>query len=81
MFRKYSKEEHEADMNKIRDKFAAEDARIKIMLDKLEDQIATGFIENEFVENFITSVKGRFLAGIPLSDKQNAKLEELFENY
>lgn len=62
-------------------KFAAEEARTKFMVDKLEDQIARGFIENSFVESFMESIGARIKAGLPLSEKQAAKLEELFERY
>lgn len=74
-------EEREASRKKQEDRFKAEDARTEFMLKKLEDQMVRGFIENSFAEEFIPSVRARFNAGIPLSEKQMSTLEELFEQY
>lgn len=57
------------------------DARTKMMIDKLYDQMARGCINNDWAEEFISSVKNQFDAGLTLSPKQLAKLEELFERF
>lgn len=51
------------------------------MIDKLEDQLDRGYIDNDFAAEFIPSVAAKFRSGLPLTDKQQAKLEELFERY
>lgn len=55
--------------------------RLKMMADKLMEQVATGNVDNEWAENFITDVHGKLKAGRTLTDKQVQKLEELFEEY
>lgn len=80
MFRKISLEESRQARKELSEKFAAEDARIKLMIDKIEDQIQRGFINNEFIDRFITSIKSRVRIGLPLTQKQISKLEEIFEN-
>lgn len=57
------------------------DQRNKLMIDKLYDQMARGFIENEWAEEFIENVKGVVYAGMKLTTPQQSKLEELFERY
>ena len=74
-------EERKEAREKLEAKFAAEDARIKLMIDKLYDQYQRDCIGNQFACDFIQSVYGRHKAGIPLTDKQLSKLEELFEKY
>jgi len=55
--------------------------RHKMMAGKLYELMAQGHIEGEFNESFIESVHLRILAGMPLTEKQGTKLEELFERY
>lgn len=55
--------------------------RQQLMLDKLIDQSARGFIPDAWAEEFIHSLRERVLRGYPLTDKQADKLEELFEKY
>jgi hypothetical protein len=57
------------------------DARNKLMVDKLCDQVARGCIENEWVEGFIWDTKLRVYAGMKLTTPQQVKLEDLFERY
>lgn len=64
------------------EKFVAEELRVKLMVDKLYEQVENGCVpQDSFAENFILSVKARLNAGISLTDKQLAKLEQLFEQY
>lgn len=53
--------------------------RTKIILQKLTDQSSRGCIENEWAETFIWDLDKKFKQGVQLSEKQLAKLEELFE--
>lgn len=55
--------------------------RLKMMADKLHLEIYHGRIDNEFVVNFIESVRDKLIRRESLTDKQVAKLEELFERY
>jgi len=55
--------------------------RNQMMIDKLSDQVARGYIEREWDIDFIYSLKTQIKTKRPLSDKQTAKLEELFERY
>jgi len=57
------------------------DARNKMMIDKLYDQMARGCIDNEWVEGFIEDTKARVYAGMKLTTPQQNKLEDLFERY
>lgn len=66
---------------KIEAEFAAKEARTKMMVDKLYDQVARGCINNDWAEEFICSVRAKLAAGLCLTDKQEKKLEELFEQY
>jgi hypothetical protein len=60
----------------------SEMSRLKLMADKLYDQMSRGCIDNEWAETFIESVHTQLKVGvIPLTGKQKAKLEELFERY
>ena len=74
-------EERQAARDRLDAEFKAKEQRIKLMVDKLCDQSARGHIDNTWVEEFIESVRVRVSAGLPLSDKQQTKLEELFEQY
>ena len=56
-------------------------SRHKMMLDKLFIEISHGRIDNDFVENFVCDVRARLKSGIPLTDNQILKLEEIFEKY
>lgn len=67
------------DLPKTRSTIQAKHDRTELMLKKLEDQMARGFINNSFADEFIPSVRARFNAGIPLSEKQLSTLEKLFE--
>ena len=56
--------------------------RIKLIIDKLYDQMSRGCIDNDWAEGFIESVHAQVRAGvIPLTGNQLNKLEELFERY
>ena len=52
-----------------------------MMVDKLYDQVERGCIDNAWAEEFIVQMKARTGAGLSLSAKQEAKLEEIFERY
>ena len=57
-------------------------ARIKMMLQKLKEQVANGSIDNEWVEKFIIEMNEKAkLDYYPFSEKQLSKIEELFEQY
>ncbi len=55
--------------------------RIKMMIGKLHDLSARGFIENEWAEQFISDMKDRLDHDCLLTAKQIDKIEELFERY
>jgi hypothetical protein len=55
--------------------------RQKIMVDKLYDQVQRGFIDDSWCEKFIMDVRERLKMNMKLSEKQNTKLEELFDQY
>lgn len=74
-------EERKASRKALEDRLEAVHNRNKLMVNKLWDQMAQGLIENDFAESFIVSVRSRVDAGITLTDKQQNKLEELFERY
>lgn len=66
---------------KIKSEAQSKLERNSYMIKKLEDQIVRGFIENAFAIEFVESIRARHNAGLPLSEKQQSKLEELFEQY
>ena len=53
------------------------------MIKKLHEQLERGYIEDKdnFDCNFIKSIYNRINDGLPLTEKQENKLEELFEKY
>lgn len=54
----------------------------KMMAGKLYDQMQRGFIDgNDWAETFINDVYSKTKAGKLLTEKQQVKLEELFERY
>lgn len=55
--------------------------RNKMMVVKLIRECDHGRIENEFAMNFIYSIKNRVYANTPLTEKQQAKLDEIFDKY
>lgn len=55
--------------------------RQKMMADKLFNEIAHGRLEGEFVESFIPRVREKLKAGRCLTEKEAAKLEELFDEH
>ena len=57
------------------------DQRLKLMVDKLYDQVQRACIDNDWAEKFILDMRERLKMGMTLTDKQSAKLEELFERY
>ncbi len=59
----------------------AQQQRTQMMVDKLYDQMSRGCIDNEWAETFIESIRSQVSAGLPLSSRQQTKLEELFERY
>ena len=59
----------------------AKQQRIELMANKLYDQMSRGFVGTPWAEDFIESVYMRVRAGLPLTEKQKAKLEQLFEMY
>ncbi len=58
-----------------------EAARNKMMADKLYIEVQHGRIDDDWTENFICDVRSKLSKGQTLTDKQTAKLEELFERY
>lgn len=59
----------------------ATDARIKLMIDKLVDQVAGGYIFDLWAETFIEDVRSQVELGRGLTEKQISKINELFERY
>lgn len=55
--------------------------RLRLMIDKLYDQVQRGFIENDWEIKFISDVRERLKMNMGLSIKQTEKLEDLFERY
>ena len=55
--------------------------RIRMMLQKLWNEVESGDIEDEWVCSFLDDLMTRVTAGYSLSHKQLTKLEELFERY
>lgn len=74
-------EERKAARSQLDSEYKAKEKRIKLMADKLYEQISCGNIENKWAEEFVNSVQVRINAGLPLSEKQISKLEELFDQY
>lgn len=56
-------------------------ARNKLMVDKLKEQVARGFIENDWAETFICDMHTKVHKGQLLSLKQQNVLEDMFERY
>lgn len=56
-------------------------ARFKMMAAKLSEQVALGHVSNSWDEDFICSIHDKTVRGLPLSQKQREKLEELFDRY
>ena len=81
-FRTLTPEEREANRAKLEAKFKAEQKRNEVMIDKLYDQMSRGCISNDWVETFITNMHRKIHGCLPyLTEKEQAKLEELFERY
>lgn len=80
-FLKRTPEEREASWKETQKRVEARQERNKLMVNKLYAQLSEGFIENEFAESFIVSVKARIDQGIALTDRQEKVLEDLFERY
>lgn len=59
----------------------AKTQRNRLMIDKLYDQLQCGCLPDGFVTDFVLSVRDRLKMGIELSQKQQATLENLFEQY
>ncbi len=55
------------------------DARVKLMVKKLTDQIAQGNITKDWDIEFTLSIKKRVDMGIALTPKQLDTLEQVFE--
>lgn len=56
--------------------------RNKMMADKLFEQLQRGWIEvDEWTETFISDMHEKTKAGRTLTEKQQSKLEQLFERY
>ena len=55
--------------------------RMKMMVDKLYDQQARGCISDDWACDFIVDMHKRIKEDKPLSEKQQAKIEELFERW
>ena len=56
-------------------------ARLELMAKRMMVEVQTCRITDSWAEEFIPSVYNRLNAGLSLSEKQIAKLEELFERY
>jgi hypothetical protein len=69
------------DYEKAVESINTQNVRIKVMIEKLEDQLERDTINNVFVGEFISSVRARIDAAIPLTARQVATLEGLFEQY
>ena len=75
-------EEREASRKEQEAQFKAEDQRVKLMADKLYDQMQRDCIGNPWAETFIESIHVKVHSTLPfLTDKQLKILEELFERY
>lgn len=59
----------------------ADDERIKMMVEKLTGLSARGQIDDEWTKTFIWDIQKRVLDGIPLTERQTTKIEELYEEY
>ena len=56
--------------------------RQKLMVEKLYQQIQSGWIDDSCWEyEFILSIREKLKMNAKLSEKQNSKLEEIFERY
>lgn len=55
--------------------------RNRIMIDKLKDQIARGYIDNDWVSSFVYALDAVLKENKTLTPKQQEKLEEIFEKY
>jgi Spy/CpxP family protein refolding chaperone len=55
--------------------------RHKLMAERLFQEASHGRIDDEWAENFILDMHERTRHGHDLTEKQAAKLEELFERY
>ena len=76
MFRKLNASESAQNRKEIATKFAAKEASQKRMIKHLEECDLS-----EWEENFVTSCAGRLQVVGILTEKQDAKLTELFERY
>ena len=56
-------------------------SRLKMMAEKLFDQVSRDFIDDEWEVKFITDIQDKLEHDCNLSQKQIDKLEELFERY
>lgn len=55
--------------------------RLQMMLNKLKIEVDYGRIDNEWACGFITDMYFLLKQNYPISDKQEAKIEELFDKY
>jgi hypothetical protein len=60
---------------------AKDRARLELMAKRMVVEVQTGRISDDWTQEFICNVYNRLDAGLSLSDKQAAKLEEIFERY
>ncbi len=61
--------------------YDAINTRNKLMVDKLKEQVARGFIENDWAETFICDIHAKVHKGQSLSVKQQGILDDMFERY
>jgi hypothetical protein len=54
---------------------------MKMMVDKLYDQQARGFINDDWAVDFIVDMHKRIKDNLPMSEKQQQKVEDLFERW
>ena len=56
-------------------------SHLATMLNKLKIEADAGRVDNEWTENFIFEMYFRIKQKLPVSPKQQAKIEELFERF
>ena len=77
-----SPEERAGYREAVQKRIEADQKRNEVMIDKLYDQMSRGCIGNDWAEGFIEKMHRKIHGHMPyLTDKEQAKLEELFERY
>ena len=55
--------------------------RLKLMIDHLRNEVACGRVVDGWEQEFISDMAERLAAGRSFTEKQVAKIEDLFERY